>query len=145
MGKIKIDPEAFERTLTYVRGGMFLREACSRSGLNYHTLNGWLHKARNIVEAMQEEGDDYIPITSADDEYLEILVQVEKARAECEGLFVGAIRSAALNDKWQAAAWFLERSAPERWGRKDHLTLAGDSNQPVTVHVKFEGDQAIPD
>lgn len=40
--------------------------------------------------------------------------QLQKAEAECESVAVQRIRNARA---WQAAAWFLERKFPARWGR----------------------------
>ena len=46
-----------------------------------------------------------------------------KARADAEVRNVAYIRRAAQDPKtWQAAAWWLERSFPTRWGRQQKIT-----------------------
>lgn len=140
------DEDLFNATLSYIRGGMFVKEAANRAGLSYYALDTWLRHGREILRAQQAEGDDYQALTNYDEQYVFVVEEIEKARSEAEGLMVGTIRRSALtNDDWRAAAWWLERSAPERWGRKDHVTLAGDDDKPVFVKVKFEGDQPIPE
>jgi hypothetical protein len=48
--------------------------------------------------------------------FIEFRDAIQKARAEAEDHFVGIIREAAAKS-WQAAAWWLERRSPRRWGR----------------------------
>jgi hypothetical protein len=43
--------------------------------------------------------------------------QYQKALAEAEMSSLAKVRAAAGSD-WKAAAWFLERRAPDRWGRR---------------------------
>jgi hypothetical protein len=54
--------------------------------------------------------------------YLDFAVHVERARAEAEVALVALITRASRED-WRAAAWLLERSKPQRWGRRDNVTL----------------------
>jgi len=48
--------------------------------------------------------------------FVEFRDAIKRARAEAESHYVGIIRAATLKN-WQAAAWWLERRAPGRWGR----------------------------
>jgi hypothetical protein len=48
--------------------------------------------------------------------FIEFRDAIQKARAEAEHHYVGIIREAAVKS-WQAAAWWLERRSPKRWGR----------------------------
>lgn len=59
---------------------------------------------------------------------------VKKARAEAELRNVQAIAKAATDPRhWTAAAWFLERSYPKRWGRQARLELSGPEGGPIQV------------
>lgn len=62
-------------------------------------------------------------------------VMTQRARAEAEVRAISMIQSAAVNGQWQAAAWFLERSFPDQWGRKERVSLEGPQGGPVEVRT----------
>ena len=47
------------------------------------------------------------------------------------------IRKAADNGVWQASAWFLERSFPGKWGKKNPDLISEDSDEPVEFLIKY--------
>jgi hypothetical protein len=52
-----------------------------------------------------------------DPEYAEFVEQVKAAENQAEASAVGRINAAMQDPKlWTAAAWFLERKFPDRWG-----------------------------
>ena len=59
---------------------------------------------------------------------------VEKARAEAEAQKLKAIHIAATDGTWQAAAWWLERSFPDRWGRRERIEVDTTAKVEI-VHV----------
>jgi hypothetical protein len=67
-----------------------------------------------MEEARIAEGFD--PIES-EQKYLLFKRDVDIARAAAEIEAVGEVRDAGKNGSWQASAWFLERSFPQRWAR----------------------------
>jgi hypothetical protein len=48
--------------------------------------------------------------------FIEFRDAIQKARAEAESHYLGIVRAATVKS-WQAAAWWLERRVPRRWGR----------------------------
>lgn len=62
-------------------------------------------------------------------------VMTQRARALAEVRALTTIQSAALNGQWQAAGWFLERSFPEQWGRKERISHEGPNGGPVEVRT----------
>jgi hypothetical protein len=66
--------------------------------------------------------------------YLLFFEDVEAARAASEVRAVTQIQQAAMDGTWQAAAWYLERSQPGRWGRQ-RVELSGPNGGPVQVEV----------
>ena len=82
------------------------RVACRAAGIGLKSFKSWMARGRSDGEA--------------DAPYRTFRVAVLKARATSEARALEAIRGAMPCD-WRAAAWFLERSRPRRWGRVDRL------------------------
>ena len=57
--------------------------------------------------------------------YLEICNAIEKARAQSIVANVTIIQQAARQGQWQAAAWWLERTMPNQFGRKVQAEVSG--------------------
>lgn len=57
-------------------------------------------------------------VPEAERPYVEFAEAVEKARAEAVVFNLALIRQAAQGGSWQAAAWYLERTRPEQYGRR---------------------------
>src|SRR5690606_32113656 len=104
----KFNEERAERLLTAVRGGNYLHTAAQFAGIHYSTLRRWINLA-----------DD----PNAPPEYRQFKEELERARAAAEVSALMRIQKAASDGAWQAAAWYLERSWPERWGRRDRSTV----------------------
>lgn len=78
--------------------------------------------------------------------FIEFADAIKKGRAESEKRSLDTIRAAADGGQWQAAAWRLERAAPQRWSlQKGELArlkrivkrLCEDRNiNPDTLEVK---------
>lgn len=125
----KFNEERAERLLQAVRGGNYLETAARYAGISYMTLRRWVLKA-----------DD----PDAPPEYVEFRDALEKARADAEVASLAKIQKASSEGAWQAAAWYLERSWPDRWGRRDtnRVELVGEGGGPVKVVAGIELDDA---
>lgn len=58
-----------------------------------------------------------------------------KAEAQAEARAVGNVVAAGANS-WQAAMTYLERKYPERWGRRDRMSLEGGPAGSTPVQVQ---------
>jgi hypothetical protein len=105
--------------------GNYIEIACSYAGLAPSTVYRWLERGR-AERASQELGIDPDPNEA---EYLELCESVEKARATAVLRNVSIIQTAANTGQWQAAAWWLERSMPNQYGRK----IQAEVSAPVSV------------
>lgn len=123
----KFSEERAERLLQAVRGGNYLKTACAFAGVDYTTLRRWVHKADE---------------PSAPQEYRDFRDALEKARADAEVASLAKIHKAANEGQWQAAAWFLERSMPDRWAKKDRtqIEVTGEGGGPVKIVSGIELD-----
>jgi len=54
------------------------------------------------------------------------------------------IQKAGQEGVWQASAWFLERSFPERWAKRDtaRVELVGEGGGPVRIVAGMQLDDA---
>ena len=80
-----------------------------------------------------------------DSAYGEFLQLVRLAEAAGEAANVKVIREASHDSKqWTAAAWLLERKYPDRWGKRDRITVGGDG-QPIEIQFSFVNKAVLPD
>ncbi|HVQ43190.1 MAG TPA: hypothetical protein VMS54_13315 [Vicinamibacterales bacterium] len=102
----KLNAPVQERILTAVRAGCTFEVAAQSAGVDRATFYRW--KARGEHE---QRGI-----------YRDLCDALKKAEADGEVHLVALIRQEAAHT-WQAAAWLLERTRPERYGRRDRLDL----------------------
>ena len=114
----KLTPEVQERIVSAIRGGNYLEVAAQYAGIDSGTLHRWMKKAND---------------PEADDRYRQFRDAVESARSAAEVRNVALIQQAANDGTWQAAAWYLERTAWQRWGRRTMVT--GDAGEAIKVEV----------
>jgi len=116
----KLDDSRVDELVKWLKLGYYIEDACTMAGIGKTTYYRWLDKAEDGIE-----------------EYREFRNAVQKARAEAEGAHIMNIRKAADNGVWQASAWFLERSHPSKWGRKNPDLISEESDQPVEFTIKY--------
>ncbi|HMJ35475.1 MAG TPA: hypothetical protein VK501_16320 [Baekduia sp.] len=93
----KLTPEVEARLVGGVRAGLTLGLACEMVGITPRTYQRWMASPRPEHQQLREA--------------------VQRARAGCEGDLVARMTLAAHRGSWRAAAWLLERQAPDRWER----------------------------
>ena len=65
--------------------------------------------------------------------YVVFAAQVLRARASAEVRALHQINS-AMGTNWQAAAWFLERTKPDQYGRRERISHEGaEAGSPVAI------------
>ena len=116
----KLTPKVLDDIVKWLKLGYYQEDAAVMAGISKSTFYSWLKRAE----------DD-------DGRYLEFSDAVKKARAESEGAHIMNIRKAADNGVWQASAWFLERSYPGKWGKKNPDLVSEDSDEPVEFVIKY--------
>ncbi len=88
--------------------GLTEEQACELAGVNYGTYTQWLVRYPLFKE----------------------FIRRVKAQVEYDALEY--IRDAMSGGTWSAAAWFLERKYPQRYGKRDVL-----KQQIYHVHIEF--------
>ena len=113
----KLTPEVQERIVSAIRAGNYLETASAYAGIDQSTLHKWISRSK--------EPDAPVAL-------IEFRQSVERARAEAEVRTVALIQQAAPQS-WQAAAWYLERSHPKRWARREKVEMSGPEGGPITL------------
>src|SRR5688572_11007505 len=98
----KLDARTSKAIFDALTVGCSIKTGCRAAGVGLTTFKTWMARGKSDRRA--------------DATYRAFRAGVKKARARGEAHALKIIRR-AMPDHWQAAAWFLERSAPRRWGR----------------------------
>lgn len=119
----KLTKAVQDKIVNAIGAGNYQDAAARYAGISETTYYRWMSEAR-------EPG--------ASKELREFRDAVEKARADAEARNVALIQNAAQNGTWQAAAWWLERSHPQKWGRINRTEISGPDGGPIETTVDIE-------
>ena len=117
----KLTEELIDRICEALRAGNYIETACAFAGIAPATYYRW------VAESEQDDASELL---------VEFREAVKRARADAEVRNVALIQKAAQDpNKWQASAWWLERSFPARWGRQQKITqeITGANGGPIEV------------
>lgn len=75
-------------------------------------------------------------------QFLDFREAIKKAEAVAEAKRIQMITEASETN-WQAAAWYLERRYPDRWGKqsKHEMNVNGEMTFKVTLPPEFLEDE----
>lgn len=113
----KLTPELQRDFVRMLQLGNWIETACDFVGIHPDTYYDWMRRA----EAGGARNRIYVEFSEA----------VRKARAGAEAESVARIRLAGKNGNWHADRWYLERSHPERWGRR-RVEVTTTDGAPIT-------------
>lgn len=136
-GNTKCTPQVIERAGQLATEGHYLVTIAGLVGIGERTMTTWWDKGHMGIAP-----------------YDAFVQAIEAGHATAEAEALRSIRAAGIDD-WHAAAWFLERKANDRWGRKDkhaHAVVGlakgeivlswGDEKQPDAIDAgDAEDDQ----
>lgn len=112
--------------------GVYVKQACNYLSINSRYYYQWMAHG----EKDEEAGKETI--------YAHFYLSMKKALDIAEVNAINQIQKATKNT-WQAAAWYLERRAPDRWGRKDSVQYTGQIIENEKVSKKIEELLEDPD
>jgi|13_taG_2_1085334.scaffolds.fasta_scaffold62780_1 hypothetical protein len=132
----KLDEETIKKLNAALRVGLSQKKSAIYAGIGETTFYRWQRRFNEIDEACQGDPDN---IGNVEDlELWDFWQSIKKAKVTGEISHLGVISKAAENGVWQASAWFLERSNPEEWGKRDRNQLEdGQSEDTVKVIIKY--------
>lgn len=117
-----------------LKSGAYLETACTYAGIGESTVYRWLERGRTENERL-EKGEEANPDEAS---YLELWEAIEKARSEATLRNVTLIQTAAQNGTWTAAAWWLERTSPKLYGRRNYNEVTGKDGGALEVNMTAE-------
>lgn len=122
--------EVHDRIVGTLRLGNYVEHAASYAGISRGTLYNWLKKG-DEARAKRENGAE---LDEVEERYARFSEDVDNARATAVVRNVSIIQQAAQTN-WQAAGWWLERTAPQHFGRQMRTEVSGPNQGPVQVSV----------
>lgn len=115
----KLTPEVQDRIIQALKAGNYVETAVEYAGIGKTTFYRWMEQGAKASRGIYREFRD----------------AVMRARAEAEARNVAIIQQAAPDD-WRAAAWWLERAFPDRWGARQKLEHSGPDGAPIAAEVR---------
>jgi transposase len=134
----KLTDDVQERLLRMLQAGVYQDAAADAAGVGRSTYYAWLERGRRERERLA--GDARRKAKPDERRYLDFLDAVETARGTAEVRYTLAIQQAAQRGTWQAAAWWLERSFPDRYGRRERRD--GDVDGLGAIDLYLDGLRA---
>lgn len=130
--RTKLSQEISDQICTALRAGNYQEIAARFAGVSESSYWRWLDRGRTERTRIEKDGGEPV---AKEFVYYQFACDVDRARAASEVRYVGLIANAAA-ETWQAAAWWLERSAPAKWGRRDMHEITGPDNSPLVINHK---------
>jgi transposase len=136
---LELNPELAQNIVNAIRMGNYLSVACSMHGVTYRRLHEWIGKGKEKPESIYGAFAQSVmrAVSEAETRDLSTVDAFANGRAAQyerqpkghpkEGELIldpkgnPILIRAEIKPNWQAAAWKLERRAPNRWGRFDRV------------------------
>ncbi|MGB4715514.1 MAG: helix-turn-helix domain-containing protein [Defluviitoga tunisiensis] len=114
--KVKLTEEKIKTAVRLAEHGNTIKNIYGALGISKQTWYNWLDRGKKAKSGI----------------YRKFYEEIEAAESRAEARFVTIISKAA-EEEWQAAAWWLERKYPERWGKKDRFAFEGDEGMKIVI------------
>lgn len=127
-----------DKVIQALDAGAFFDEACSFAGVSRSAAYEWLARGKAAREEQDEKGEGH-ELSANDRAYMDFADAVEKTRATVVVRNLAIIRNAAQEGTWQAAAWYLERTLPGKYGRHQRAETTEPELTTEAARVKLLG------
>jgi hypothetical protein len=130
----KLTPEIHRAIVTALEAGNYQDASAAYAGVSAAAFYRWMDRGlqeRERIEAGEKPRKTEVI-------YLEFREAVESARAKAEVRHVANIAKSANDGIWQASAWYLERSYPQKWGRLNRTEISGPDGGPIEARIDLD-------
>lgn len=110
MAKLKLNQELQTNLCNYIKKGIPIIYSCQLVGITRATYYNWYDKGTSAKSG----------------KFKEFVKAVEQAKAVAIAEAVQTILTASEKD-WKAAAWYLERIAPNEFTKKDNINIKSEN------------------
>jgi len=118
----RADPDVISAITKALKAGCTKKDACSLASISEQTFYRWLREGENASEGS---------------EAWQFCESIKKAIAEARARNVTIIQKHAVKN-WTAAAWWLERSDPDHWGKREKVEMTGADGGAMEMKVISE-------
>ena len=119
----KLTPEVHDGIVSLLRQGCYAEHAAAAVGISETTYYKWMKLGRE-----SDSGPHW-----------ELVQAVAQATSEALNDSLKRVQIASRDD-WRAAAWFLERRSPTKWGRHDRQDVNVTGAQPIAFQIVTQGE-----
>lgn len=116
--KTKLTKDLIEQAEKLIKLGNYNTTVTQYLGIHQSTWYKWMQDGENAKSGLKKELFD----------------RIKSAESHAEIRNVQLIQNAG-NNTWQAAAWYLERKFPDRWGNKEKMQLSGDVGVQIVDNI----------
>ena len=116
----KLDMKSAEAIVAALAVGAPVRSACKAAGIGATTFKTWMSRGKSDAPE--------------DAPFRAFRATVKRANAMAQVHALTTLNK-AMRNHWQAAAWYLERTDPKRWGRKPVPAEEPKPERPLIVNV----------
>ena len=121
--------ERHDKIVEIIKAGNYENVAWMQSGICEETYYGWKKRGKEALALLKKKEE----VAESELVYVEFFQSIKEAIAYSEEYAVSKVR-VHMDTSWQAAMTYLERKFPDRWGKKDRLTV--EVNTMVTDALK---------
>lgn len=134
------------RTITYdlvdqlkskLEDSMYVETACAAVGVTPLTVKGWLHTGRDFLERLEAGQIRDYQLSDQQMTCVDLFIELNMVIAENEIKDLQALDELVTEGDFRAIKFRLERRAPERWGKRDHLTIENNDQQRVSQEPRI--------
>ena len=126
--KTLLNKEIAEAIVNALKLGNYMTTAADYVGVTPLTIANWLRKGEALSQVDDRELDN------DEQMFVDFFMDCKKAKALSEMKAVNVIREASQSS-WQAAAWYLERTANDRWGRIQRTEITGADGGAIEINA----------
>lgn len=122
-----LTPKVSQQLIQALSSGVPIKDACAFVGISDVTYYNWMNRGQKARKG--------------DERFVEFFNAATRARVMARVGAVAIIRKSVQDGNSEDARWFLERSDPANWGRKDVLIQLG-IDPTLLKQLKLNADEA---